>query len=146
MRNSAHEVELHVRRRGAALPGAGPHLPPPPSEWEAAVAGWQGDVAGALGGVAEEAREQWGRLLETATAVELRERAAELELELKEKAQPGLQQLQQLAGRAGGTLEEQRLRLQPHADRLRDELQELGHSLQQRVEWSEWSAAAQEGQ
>lgn len=143
IRNSAHEVELHVRRRGAAPPGLRPYVPPPPSEWEAAVAGLQESVAGALGDVAEEAREQWERLLETPAAVELRERAGELEHEIKEKAQPGLQQLQQLAGRAGGSLEEQRLRLQPHADRLRDELQELGHSLQQRVEWSEWSAAAQ---
>ena len=152
IRNSGHEVELHVRRRGAAPPGPGrrPHVPPPPSEWEAAVSGLQESVAGALGGVAEEAREQWERLLETSAAVELRERAGELEHDIKEKAQQlqphadaGLQQLQQLAGRAGGSLEEQRLRLQPHADRLRDELQELGHSLQQRVEWSEWSAAAQ---
>ena len=122
-------------------------MPPPPSEWDAAVAGLQESVAGALGGVAEEAKEQWERLLETPAAVELRERASELEHEIKERAQPGLQQLQhsvqQLAGRAGDSLEEQRLRLQPHADRLRDELQELGHSLQQRVEWSEWSAAAQ---
>ena len=63
-------------------------MPPPPSEWEAAVAGLQESVAGALGGVAEEAKEHWERLLETPAAVELRERAAELEHEIKERAQP----------------------------------------------------------
>ena len=81
-------------------------MPPPPSEWEAAVAGLQESislylpispyislylpisayispispafmglqesVAGALGGVAEEAKEHWERLLETPAAVELR--------------------------------------------------------------------------
>ena len=46
-------------------------MPPPPSEWEAAVAGLQESVAGALGGVAEEAKEHWERLLETPAAVEL---------------------------------------------------------------------------
>ena len=73
-----------MRRRGVAPAGGPrPHVPPPPpSEWEAAVAGLQESVAGALGGVAGEAREQWGRLLETPAAVELLERASELEHEI----------------------------------------------------------------